>query len=181
MATNVNILDRAPDALFTFLNVVLNTFEDPIGVTRPEWRDYSRWDTVVNFDIAKQNGIWGFAARSSIGKDYSDPWFERNWREGKRVGMYRTGYHVPLPQYTALQNADRWYKAMPARDVIPRVIDLELTGGQSTGKIADVTWGIVEIVYARDGIYPLLYSRKNIIDLWLKPHWDKEQQFAKLY
>jgi hypothetical protein len=152
---------------------LLSRFEDPVGLSRPLWRDYSRWDTVVDFDAAKMGGVLGMAARSSIGRLYTDPWFENNWNQAGRVQMYRTSYHVIWPSLTVADQLDRWYKSHPEIDVIPRVIDLEVSNNQPSAIIAQRTWDLSQAVKARDGKRPIIYSRKNLIEAWLVPHWNE--------
>ena len=141
---------------------------DPTGTDRPLWRDYSRYQAVVNFDVAKANGVLGMAARAGISYGYTDPWFETNWNGAGQVGMYRTSYHVIYPDQDIVKQADNWYRIHPVLEDIPRVIDLELDQNQSANKIADQTWGMSEIVLARDGKRPILYSRYLIINQWLQ-------------
>ena len=65
---------------------------DPTGIDRPLWRDYSRYQVKVNFDVAKANGVLGMAARAGISWGYTDPWFETNWNGAGQAGMYRINY-----------------------------------------------------------------------------------------
>jgi len=140
---------------------------DPTGTNRPLWRDYSRYQGVVNFDIAKANGVLGMAARAGISYGYTDPWFENNWNGAGQAGIYRTSYHVLYPDQDITRQADNWFRIHPKLEVIPRVIDLELDRNQSANKIADQTWGMSEVVLSRDGVRPIMYSRRLLINQWL--------------
>ena len=146
---------------------------DPIGTDRPLWRDYSRYQVIVNFDVAKANGVLGMAARAGISWGYTDPFFETNWNGAGQAGMYRTSYHVLYSDQDIVRQADNWYRIHPELEVIPRVIDLELDRNQPYSKIADQTWGMSELVFARDGVRPIIYSRYRLIDLWLQS-WTPE-------
>ena len=158
--SNVNLLERA-------IRPAISFFEDPIGLERTLWRDYSKHQGFVNHGIASLNGVVGMFARSTISWGYQDAMFPHNWIESKENGLYRTSYHVPYPKEPAVKQLDNWYRVHPEIDTIPRVVDMELEHGASPGQIADVIWLFSEIVLARDGVRPIIYSRKNLIDKWL--------------
>ena len=127
---------------------------------RPLWRDYSRWQGQVNFDVAIAHGVQGMAARAGISWGYVDPWFETNYQAaGQQENFYRTSYHVIWPDQDVVRQADSWFRVHPTRDVVPRVIDLEVHRDQPANRIGDQTWAMSEIVLARDGIRPIIYSR----------------------
>ena len=158
---------------YEMLHKLVSVFEDPVGLDRPLWRDYSRYQGVVNFDVAKLNGVLGMAARAGICYGYTDPFFQLNWDEAGRVGMYRTSYLVPYPDQPVVKQVDNWYRIHPLIDIIPRVVDLELKREQPWSKIADVSWEISELVFSRDGIRPIFYSRYGLINTWLSS-WTEE-------
>lgn len=146
---------------------------DPTGTDRPLWRDYSRYQIMVNFDVAKANGVLGMAARAGISWGYVDPFFATNYKGAGQVGLYRTSYHVLYPDQPVIKQADNWYAVHPEINIIPRVIDLELDRGQSWSKIAAQTWAMSELVKSRDGMRPIIYSRYRIVDQWLQSWTDQ--------
>jgi len=133
----------------------------------PLWRDYSRYQGQVDFDIAQTMGVCGMATRAGISWGYQDAWFPRNWEEAGRVGIYRTSYHVLYPSESVVRQADNWYKVHPKLDIIPRVIDLEVDNGQSAQRIAAATWEMSETVLERDGVRPIIYSRYLLVNNFL--------------
>lgn len=167
MATSVNALDRLPSMLFKPLGAILSPFESAIGLERPLWRDYSRYQGQINFAIAAANGVLGMASRSTISWGYQDTWFPRNWEQAGAHDMFRTSYHVLYPGEDITRQADNWYRVHPERDVIPRVIDLELQHDQPYTRIADAVWGLSNIVLQRDGVRPIIYSRYLLVNDWL--------------
>lgn len=129
---------------------------------------------MVNYDVAVAHGVLGMAARAGVSWGYVDPWFETNWRgAGQQDNFYRTSYHVIWPDQNVVRQADNWYKVHPVIDIIPRVIDLEKSRDQVASRIGDQTWAMSEIVLARDGIRPIIYSRYKLIDAWLA-NWTTE-------
>lgn len=142
-------------------------FEDPTGLERPLWRDYSKYQGQVNFEVARNVGVLGMAARAAISWGYTDPWFQRNWDESQKVGIYRTSYHVLYPSESVARQAENWFRVHPKIDVIPRVIDLELGQNQLWSTIGNKTWEMAQRVADHDGVLPIIYSRYRLIDQWL--------------
>lgn len=155
-------------------------FEDPIGLLRPEWRDYSKHQGYVDHGVARANGVQGMTARATISWGYQDPFFDLNWIGANLVGMYRNSYHVIYPGQPALRQMDNWYKVNPTIDIIPRTLDLELEHEQEHQRIADVTWEMSDIVHSRDGVRPIIYSRYLLINKWLQS-WTDEMLNAHFY
>lgn len=125
MATNVNVLDRAPAPVFSALNWVLPHFEDLTGLDRPRWGDYSIYDGNVNFELCVINGLWGFANRSTLGWSGVDQSFKTNWAKGGDTDLYRTSYHVLYPSLSVPKQMDHWFDHHPEIDYIPRVLDAD--------------------------------------------------------
>lgn len=152
------------------INNLITSFENPVGLARPLWRDYSRYQGVVNADVAVANGVLGMAHRATISTAYRDPFFAQNYASFGRVEKYRTSYHVVYPDQPVNAQLANWYAVHPELDhaaPIPRVIDLELHRNQPAAKIASVVWAMSEIILTRDGLRPIIYSRKNLVDKWL--------------
>ena len=144
-----------------------DAIEKLVGIKRPLWRDYSRWQEMVNFNKAKEINVQGMAARAGISWGYQDAWFPRNWEESKRIDIYRTSYHILYPEEDVIRQADNWYRVHPRIDIIPRIIDLEVSHNQPYKKIADTAWRMSEVVKSRDGVRPWIYSRYMLVNLWL--------------
>ena len=175
MATNVNVLDRAPQMLWRVANVVAPLFEDPKGLDRPLCRSYSKYDgTHVSLDVAALNGVLLMAQRSTLGWSGIDPTFGDRYIQAGDIGMFRTSYHIHYPSLNPLRQFDNWISIHPERDIIPRVLDAELQDGQTDAKVGESIWDMMELCYAYDGVWPLVYSRYMLLDKWLK-YWDQEQ------
>lgn len=143
---------------------------------RPLWFDVSYWQKVINPTAMRDAGAYGCAVRAVVGQLYVDPYFAANWNVLDNSGLYRTGYGVYVPAQNWKVQLDAWYRVMPERDVVPRVIDLEIQDAKVPyKKIADDMWSWVGSIKARDGVEPIIYSRKNLVDLWLVPYWTSEQ------
>jgi hypothetical protein len=156
------------ESLPLFIPNLLLRFEDPMGVLRPEWRDYSRHNGYVNHETAFINGVHGMAARATISWGYQDPLFVHNYQGAHDVGMYRTSYHVLYPGQPIVRQLDNWFKVHPEVDGVPRVLDAELTHNQLPEKIGDVIWQASELIMVQDGIRPIIYSRYLLLNNWLR-------------
>lgn len=143
---------------------------------RPLWFDISYWQRLIDAEAMVRAGAHGCAVRSVVGSLYTDPYFSANWDVLGNSDLYRTGYGVYVPAQNWKIQLDNWYRVMPEREVVPRVIDLEIVDAKVPyKKIADDMWSWVGSIRARDGVVPIIYSRKNLVDLWLVPYWTIEQ------
>lgn len=156
MATNVNLLDRAPQAVIRGLNWALSPFEDLTGTLRPLWRDYSRYDLDVDMQVACENGAFGMANRCVMGWSGIDDTFSARYSAAGDVGMYRTSYGVLYPSLSVERFVDHWIKHHQEIDVIPRVLDAELQDGQSDAVIGEKIWHACELVKQYDGVNPIV-------------------------
>ena len=156
----------------TIFSPITARFEDPMGLLRPLWRDYSIYQGFVNHEVAAAEGVLGMVARATISWGYQDAQFKNNYIGAGLVGMYRSSYHVIYPGQPVMRQLDNWYGVHPEIDIIPRVLDLELEHDQTPTRIADVTWHMSEIILARDGQRPIIYSRYLLLDKWLKSWTD---------
>lgn len=172
---NKSLLDYVPGAGLTVLDVMLRNFEDPTGLARPLWHDISShqgWP--VHPEVLVANGALGITIRGGISWGYVDRYFELNWDAvGALDGVYRNPYFVIYPDQPVLRQVDHWFKILPEIDVLPRVIDLELHRNQSAAKIADSTWEASELIKARDGFRPWIYTRYPLVNSWLAS-WSTE-------
>lgn len=146
----------------------ISKFENPVGLDRPLWFDVSYWQGPVDAGAMLEAGANGCVVRSNVGKWYSDPYFVENWNRLRGM-MHRTSYGVFVPDQDVIAQLDTWYRMQPVLDVVPRVIDLEIENGVKPSIIAQGVWRMVDVIEKRDGVKPIIYSRKNLVDLWLVP------------
>jgi GH25 family lysozyme M1 (1,4-beta-N-acetylmuramidase) len=134
--------------------------------------DISKWnysaDGSKKPDFMKIKATCNFIAiRSGVSWGYADNWFSYSWQNTQN--MCRMAYHVLYFGENAQRQADNLFKIVTpvdwAHDRL--VLDLEVDGGNSKAKITQTTKDVMEICKARTGMYPILYSRANWIDLHL--------------
>lgn len=148
----------------------LAVFEDPVGLDRPLWRDTSVWQGTVNASAMLNNKVMGVIARAGVSWGYEDPQFADTYSQVGALGMYRSSYHVIYTDQPVVDQADNWYAVhgeLDVRQPVPRVIDFELDRGDSLARKADALWQMSELVLARDGLRPIIYTRYLLVDRWL--------------
>lgn len=167
-------MPEVKNRLPAFINSAITAFEDPTGLDRPRWGDYSYWQRVVDAVISKRNGVKGGIFRATRGQYYKDPYFKVNYDAFKQVDLYAGGYHVIYPHHPVVAQIDNFYSVYPETDTVPKVLDLEVSGNQSKAKISDVTRKCVELLRSRDGRDPMIYTRYALADSWLADWSDDE-------
>jgi hypothetical protein len=156
-----------------FMTNLLANFKNPAGLDRPLMRDIARYQLYYNHDVARANGVEGLFVRCGISWGYHDPFFKVNYG-GAKGKMYRSSYHVIYPDQNVVKQADQvWYDEHPVLDVMPRCMDLELSNDVYWAQIGDQAWDMSQLVFNRDGVRPIIYSRYKLIELWLR-HWTPE-------
>jgi hypothetical protein len=155
-------------AITSSVNSLLSIFENPVGLARPFWRDASRHQGLIDFGVSKANGVLGMLLRSTVGWGYQDGFFQRNWAEAGKAGLYRASYHVLWPGLSVIRQADNWYKTNPEIEIIPRVLDVELQHTSSDVQVADAVKRFSDLVLARDGVRPIIYGRYKQLARWFQ-------------
>lgn len=140
--------------------------------------DLSRYNTSpdgkiqVDFDViaAHMPRVSFIAMRTGISWGYQDPWFSRYFEEAGRIDRLRMAYHVIYPGESADRQMDNLFRILGPADLgkTPLVLDLELDHGQSAGRITATTTRCCQIMQARSGRKPILYSRAGWVDQHLR-------------
>jgi len=135
--------------------------EKPFGIDISRWQGNINWDAIA---INKRN-VKFVGIRATISWGYVDSWFNRNWVESKRVGLYRAAYHVVYPGVTPSRQIDNFLKVV-GDDIgeFPLVLDIELSHNKPPSAIADTILQCATIIEAKTGKKPIMYSRASFID-----------------
>jgi GH25 family lysozyme M1 (1,4-beta-N-acetylmuramidase) len=143
--------------------------------------DVSRYQGTVNWDAvaaSKNPEIVFCGIRAGISWGYTDPFFSRNWSEAKRASQARQdkgGFPLLRTAYLVL-----YFTEDPARMVdhffsivgndlgeLPLTIDVELDQGQGYKVISQKVHTVAQLITARAGRPPIIYSRYLWIDQFI--------------
>ncbi|NMB87002.1 MAG: glycoside hydrolase family 25 protein, partial [Chloroflexi bacterium] len=129
--------------------------------------DVSRYQGKTNWDVVKAHSpkVVFAGIRATVSWGYRDSWFAHNWEEARRVGILRMAYHVVYPAENPNRQVDN-FLATVGTDFgeLPLVLDVELDQGQSARNIANNVLTHAQLIEARTGRRPIIYSRASWVD-----------------
>ena len=98
--------------------------------------DLSRFQTGVDWPVARRAGVNFAFIKATEGGDGFDPLFPSHWTGSKAAGVRRGAYHLYYHCRPAIQQA-RWFIAHVPRDAaaLPPVLDMEWTPTSPTCRI----------------------------------------------
>lgn len=111
------------------------------------------------------------AARVGVSWSYKDPQFDYYWEEMARIKTNRMAYFVPYFGESALTQMDFCFKALEGKTdwkYDRLALDLEVAGINPRERITATTLKCLDIVKARTGMYPVIYTRAN----WMNTYVD---------
>ena len=125
--------------------------------------DVSRYNSLVNWEIAARNGVTFAGIRAGISYAYRDPFAAINFAGAREVGIRRLAYHVLYPAESAAKQADNYFAITAGQDVWP-VPDLELAHDQTATRITDTALEWCRLVERETGKRPVMYSRADRVN-----------------
>ena len=146
---------------------------------RPLYYDISQHQGKVNMQIVKDTSDGMLIMRGGISWGYEDPKYRSYYKKAGNLKINRMVYFVIYPDQPLERQINNWLSIAPNMHY-PMIYDLELKRGMSNSHIGNQTWQACEIIKSRTGHYPLIYSRKNLLDSWLA-NWSTEQLNSVYY
>ena len=159
------------------------TDADPasFGMRGPRWHpvhgiDVSRFQTVIDWQTARENGVNFAFIKATEGGDMVDPMFRDHWRGAGRAGVARGAYHFFYHCRPAAEQAAFFIRTVPRGGDLPPVLDMEWTPFSPTCTVRRSPEVIrsearifLQLVEAHYGRRPVIYStvdfyREN--ELW---------------
>jgi lysozyme len=135
-------------------------------MARPQGIDVSRWVGSVDWPAVKAAGFVFASIRATVGDFYTDERFAENWQGAKAAGIFRCAYHALRPDDPATAQSDRFAQVVSEPGDLPHVLDVELDGGQTNATIRARTLECLQLMEARFGRKPLIYTA----DWFWTPH-----------
>lgn len=136
-------------------------------ITLPLGIDVSHYQREVDWQKAKSAGVQFAFVKASEGTSLIDSQFARNWQELRRLGIPHGAYHFFRPAHP-LSQIEWFVEGVQPQAGQLLVLDVENGGGLSKAELTRKVVEAVEIIYARTGRYPLIYSRAS----WLNANID---------
>ncbi len=131
--------------------------------------DVSKWQGEIDFAQVRSSGIEVVYIRSSVGSDYIDPYFERNYENAKANGLKVGFYHYVTARNTAeAQQEARFFASViggKTAECKP-VMDFEyfpgLTSAETTNIGAQFLASLEEYSGKEPAIYSDAYNARNV-------------------
>ena len=142
--------------------------------------DVSRWQGDIDFALVKSSGIQVVYIKSSEGKSYIDPYFEKNYSNSKANGLKVGFYHYVTAQNVADAKEQAIFFARVIAEKSPDcrlAMDFEDFGNRSISEINNISKVFLETLEQETGsqvlIYSNAYSARNIFseELTKYPLW----------
>ena len=134
--------------------------------------DLSRWQSGVDWDLARGSGVNFAFVKATEGGDIFDPLFPSHWTGSAAVGVRRGAYHLFYHCRPAVEQA-RWFIAHVPRepDALPPVLDMEWTPTsptcrtrQSPAALRSEARVFLTMVGRHYGQQPILYVTPDFYD-----------------
>lgn len=133
--------------------------------------DVSQWQGRIDFDRVRKAGIELVYIKSSEGDDFKDPYFERNYREARRVGLKVGFYHFVTARSEEQARRQAYYFASVIRDKNCEgkpAMDFEDLTGLSRNTINEIAVAFLEAlqryVDEEPVVYSDMYNAKRVFD-----------------
>lgn len=122
--------------------------------------DVSYYQGNIDWQAAKNDGVEYAFIRVSDGTGFTDPKFDRNWAEAKRVGVRRGVYQFFRSNQDPIAQANLLLSKMGPLQPgdLPPVIDVESMDGQSASTVRTKVGRWLDHVEAELGVRPIIYT-----------------------
>ncbi|NCD71160.1 glycoside hydrolase family 25 protein [Mucilaginibacter agri] len=131
------------------------------------------WPKVKAMD---ENGLHiSFAfIKATDGENYTDPTFQRNWREAAKTGLICGAYHFFRPEKNGKEQAKLFLKTVRLeRNDMPLVIDIEKLDGTTPAQMRISLDQCLSYLKYRTTAKPIIYSGLSFYQDYLKGFFDE--------
>ena len=129
----------------------------------PEGVDTSHYQHSPSLDwsAVRNSGVRFAFLKATEGSSYTDPWFAADWAATKKVGIYHGAYHFARPSVGSAATQAKYFVSrigtQTSPGTLPPVLDLEATGGLSSGQLITWTQQWLTAVAQLTGRTPMIY------------------------
>ena len=166
--------------LLVIFTPVISLAFGPSSSTIYQGIDVSSYQGNINFSLVKNAGIDIVYIKSSEGRSYIDPYFERNYQNAKTNGLKVGFYHYVTARTTeqAREQANFFARVISGKEPDCRLaMDFESFGNLSVTQINEISKVFLETLQSATGkdvlIYSNSYSARTIFsrELAIYPLW----------
>jgi lysozyme len=123
--------------------------------------DVSHWQNAIDWTQVAASGKKFAYIKASESTDFVDPLYVQNRAQARAAGLYVGAYHFAQPTTTpgdAVAEADHFIAvAVPAKGDLLPVLDLERSGGLSSGALTAWVQAYMGEILARTGVHAVIY------------------------
>lgn len=133
--------------------------------------DVSEWQGEIDFSRVKNSGVQVVYIRSSLGSDYTDPYFRRNYDGAKAQGLKVGFYHYVTARTVEQARQEAYFFAATVAGTQPDcrlAMDFEYFSGLSTSQINEIAWAFLQELGRLTGkelvVYSDAYNARAVFD-----------------
>lgn len=137
------------------------------GIDVSRYQGRIKWSEVVVM-TEKELRLGFVFIKATEGKNYLDPYFERNWKLSKKHLMVRGAYHYFHPAVDPIKQAEFFIRHVKiSTGDMPPVIDIEETNGLTKQDIVQRLQTMVDVLEEHYGVKPILYTGAHFYKRYL--------------
>lgn len=111
--------------------------------------------------------------KATEGKDFTDTFFQRNWREAAKVGLVCGAYHFFRPETNGADQARFFLKTVKLeKGDMPLIVDVENLDGVTPAQMRNQLNSFIYNVHYLTGIKPIIYSGLSFYQDYLEGYYN---------
>lgn len=125
--------------------------------------------------LMEENGLHiSFAfIKATEGKDFTDSFFRRNWREAAKAGLVCGAYHYFRPETDGKEQAEFFVKSVKLeKGDMPMIVDVENLDGLNPAQMRESLNTFLDNVRYLTHIKPIIYSGLSFYQDYLEGYYD---------
>lgn len=170
----ITVLFSAREAFF----YITESGYDPENPYPVKGIDVSMYQGDINWKGLKSEDIAFAFIKATEGSSYTDPDFEKNWKEAHSAGIAAGAYHFMSFDTDAKSQTENFINTVPKkRSALPPVVDVELYGNYVSAappvtRIRTQLDGILAGLEAHYGRKPIIYTNTHIYSTCIAGRYD---------
>jgi len=141
--------------------------------------DVSRYQQTISWDDVRDMQVddikIGFAfIKATEGISSYDPYFKRNWRKAREVGVVRGAYHFFIPTKDGKMQARNFINRVDTeKGDLPPVLDVEQAYGASVADVRKEIKAWLQVVETYYKVKPIIYTYIDFYNKYLKGSFEE--------